>query len=121
MANRILVVEDSDDVRGSYVQWLQGAGYQVTEAADGQQAVEEARRARPDVVLLDINLPDQDGYSLAESFRRDPRMAKVPVIVLSGRTGFEHERRARSAGALIALSKPCAPDMILAAVAGALA
>src|SRR3954470_20527157 len=106
---RILVVEDSDDVRDSYVQWLQMAGYEVSAAADGSAAMAASQKTPPDAVLLDISLPDLDGYQLAENLRRDPRMKKVPMIVLSGRKGEEHEQRARQAGALIALTKPCPP------------
>ena len=119
MPKRILIVEDSDDVRQSYVRWFQAEGFDVTEARDGEEAWHLSRRRQPDVVLLDIELPGMDGYTLAEKWRTDGRMARVPVVVLSGRSGDEHEKRARRSGGLIALTKPCMPDMILAAVRGA--
>jgi len=120
MPTRILIVEDSDDVRQSYVRWFEAAGFKVFQARDGEHALEISRTLRPDVVLLDIELPGIDGYALAEKWQGDPRMAKVPLVVLSGRTGDEHEKRSQRAGCLIALPKPCLPDMILAAVRGAL-
>ena len=120
MQKRILIVEDSDDVRESYVRWFQAADFEVVEARDGEQAIEISRTVKPDVVLLDIGLPGMDGYALAETWHRDPRMSKVPLVALSGLRGDEHEQKAQRAGCLIALPKPCMPDMILAAVRGAL-
>ena len=120
MSTRILIVEDSDDVRESYARWFEAADFEVVEARDGSEAQKKMRQRIPDVVLLDINLPDTDGYTLAEKWSHDPRMAGVPVVVLSGRTGDDHERRSFRSGALIALTKPCLPEMILAAVKGAL-
>jgi DNA-binding response OmpR family regulator len=120
MTHRILIVEDSDDVRDSYVRWFEKEGFEVTQARDGEQAWSLSRRHRPDVVLLDVELPGMDGYTLAGKWRADPQMARVPVVVLSGRRGDEHERKAQEAGCLIALAKPCLPDMILAAIRGAL-
>jgi DNA-binding response OmpR family regulator len=120
MSRRILIVEDSDDVRESYARWFAAADFEVVEARDGNEAQAQSRKKVPDVVLLDISLPDTDGYTLAERWQRDPRMAGVPVVVLSGRTGEDHERRSFRSGALIALTKPCMPEMILAAIKGAL-
>lgn len=120
MTQNILVVEDSDDVRESYVRWLKFSGFGVQQARDATEAMQRAGESRPDAVLLDINLPEMDGYALAEKWRGDPQMAQVPVIVLSGRSGEDHERRARGSGVLIALTKPCPPDMLLAALRGAL-
>ena len=116
---RILIVEDSDDVRESYVRWFEAAGYEVSQARDGEQAWSLSRHHRPDVVLLDIELPGMNGYTLAEKWQADAKMASVPLVVLSGRTGDEHEKKALKAGVLVALPKPCLPDMILAAVKGA--
>ncbi len=120
MKKTILVVEDSDDVRQSYVRWLDKSGYAVREARDADDAVRSATEVRPDLVLLDINLPGMDGYALAKKWRGEPRMAAVPVIVLSGRSGEEHEREARGSGAILTLRKPCSPDLILATIQGAL-
>jgi DNA-binding response OmpR family regulator len=120
MSKRILIVEDSEDLRKSYVPWFEAAGFEVNEARDAAEALRLSQVEAPDVVLLDINLPGMDGYALAEQWRGDPKMARVPVVVLSGRTGDDHEKRAHKAGCLIALPKPCMPDLLLAAVSGAL-
>jgi DNA-binding response OmpR family regulator len=116
----VLVVEDSEDVRQFYVHCLEGAGYSVREARDGVEAMRLANEARPDLVLLDIALPGTDGYTLAKHWNSEPGMASVPVIVLSGRSGEEHEVKARRSGVVLTLKKPCTPDLILAAVRGAL-
>ena len=120
MNRRILIVEDSADTRQSYARWFEAARFEVMQACDGEEALELAQKVPPDVVLLDITLPGMDGYTLAERMHSVPRLASVPVVVLSGRTGEDHERRARQAGCLISLRKPCMPDLILAAVRGAL-
>ena len=120
MPKRILIVEDSDDTRESYVRWFEAADFEVLEARDGAGALMVSGKVQPDVVLLDITLPDMDGYTLASLWHKDPRMSQVPLVALSGRTGDDHERKAREAGCLIALSKPCMPDLLMAAVRGAL-
>src|SRR5438067_7934253 len=120
MQNRILVVEDSQDTRDAIADCLEMAGYSVTQAGDGMEALVRAREARPDLVLLDINLPLLDGYDVATLWKNDAQMSRVPVIALSGRSGSEHERRAIDAGCLLALCKPLQPEMMLAAVRGAL-
>jgi DNA-binding response OmpR family regulator len=116
----VLVVEDSDDVRESCARWLGMAGYAVREARNGAEAIRSASESRPDLVLLDISLPGMDGYALARQWHEEPGMSSVPVIVLSGRSGEEHEKLARGSGVVLALQKPCAPDLILAAIHGAL-
>lgn len=121
MSTRILIVEDSDDVRESYVRWFEAAQFEVSEARDGAEAIAMSRKVKPDVVLLDIGLPGgMDGYALAERLHRDPRMSGVPLVALSAYSGDEHERKAQQAGCVVALPKPCLPDMILAAVKGAI-
>lgn len=120
MSRRILIVEDEDDLRHSYVPWFEANGFEVSEARDGEEALEISGRDRPDVVLLDISLPGMDGYALARIWQHDPRMAQVPVVALTGRIGDENEKQALHSGCVITLPKPCMPDMILAAVRGAL-
>ncbi len=116
----VLVVEDSDDLRESYARWLETVGYRVLQARDGAEALKQASEFPPDLVLLDVSLPGMDGYAVAEHWQHDPGMASVPVIVLSGRSGDEFERNSHGAGAVLALTKPCTPDVILAAIRGAL-
>jgi len=120
MSRRILIVEDVDDLRQAYVPWFEANGFEVSEARNGEEALEISGRERPDVVLLDINLPGIDGYSLASLWQRDPRMAQVPVVALTGCIGDEDDLRATHSGCVVTLPKPCMPDVIMAAVRGAL-
>jgi CheY-like chemotaxis protein len=82
-AKRILVVDDDDDLRRSLRDVLEEAGYQVIEARDGREALAELRRTRPGLVLLDVMMPDMDGYQFRAEQRATPDLADVPVVILS--------------------------------------
>lgn len=79
---RLLVIDDEAFVRDSLVAYLEDSGYQVEEAADGRQGLEMFERTHPDVVLLDLKMPNMDGLSVLKALRDHP--ANVPVIVISG-------------------------------------
>jgi DNA-binding response OmpR family regulator len=80
----ILVVEDDPDVLGLLVAMLTGEGYQVTTAGDGEEGLAAARRARPDLILLDLMLPRMNALQFRAEQRRDKTICDVPVICLSG-------------------------------------
>jgi CheY-like chemotaxis protein len=81
---RILIIEDDPDVRVTLVDLLEDAGYPVDCAANGQEALDHLRRGTlPSVILLDLMMPVMDGWEFRREQRRDPRVANVPVIVLS--------------------------------------
>jgi len=79
----ILVVDDDPFIRTLLAVWLQEAGYKVITAEDGQQALEQVRRERPDVLLLDLMMPKIDGYTVARWLRRHEETYNLPIIVLS--------------------------------------
>jgi CheY-like chemotaxis protein len=83
---RILLVEDSADFRDAFSATLEGHGFAVTHAGDGVEALALAKADTPDLVVLDIALPRLDGFYVAEVWKRDPLMAKVPVIAVSAHT-----------------------------------
>jgi CheY-like chemotaxis protein/anti-sigma regulatory factor (Ser/Thr protein kinase) len=100
---RILLVEDDADTRAVLQASLERWGYEVTEVGTGAQAVAAARRERPAAVVLDLLLPDIDGYDVLRIFKNSPDMASVPVLVLS----IESQRElARRLGAADVLQKP---------------
>jgi CheY-like chemotaxis protein len=100
---RILLVEDDADTRAVLLASLERWGYEVTEAGTGAQAVAAARRERPAAVVLDLLLPDIDGYDVLRIFKNSPDMATVPVLVLS----IESQRElACRLGAADVLQKP---------------
>ncbi len=81
----ILVVEDEDDIRELIVFNLQRDGYATLEAADGVTALEMAKRHRPDLILLDIMLPEMDGFTVCRELERSPETVSIPIIMLTAR------------------------------------
>jgi two-component system, OmpR family, KDP operon response regulator KdpE len=103
----ILVVEDDDETRHAVVRELHLRGYEVTEAPDGKSAVERWERRRPDLVLLDLGLPDVDGIQLIRRIRRE---AATPIVILSGRYEEREKVQALEAGADDYVTKPFGVD-----------
>ncbi|TAK30079.1 MAG: response regulator [Chloroflexota bacterium] len=102
----ILVVDDDAVMCRTLCRLLKGHGYEVHFASDGSQAINRAESEPPDLVLLDLNLPDIDGLLVCQALRADPRTAHIPIIVLTARDGVENERKSRAAGASEYVSKP---------------
>jgi two-component system CheB/CheR fusion protein len=100
----VLVVDDNPDTRASLKEVLQMEGHEVVAAADGASAVAAAVKARPDVVLCDIGLPDFDGYEVARRLRRVLREATL--IALSGYDQEADRARSKAAGFQHHLAKP---------------
>jgi CheY-like chemotaxis protein len=116
-AGRVLIVDDDAAVRPLCAVNLTAEGLRVLEAEDGLDALEQARRERPDLVLTDVKMPGLDGFQLAERLRRDERTRRIPLIFLSGEVGQANAERARVLGALAYLTKPfdpCAPASFVA-------
>jgi CheY-like chemotaxis protein len=107
----IVLVEDHQDTRQMYAEFL-SASFEVLPAADGLQAVDIMRTARPDLLITDLSLPGMDGFELVARIRNDPRLRRIPIICLSGYGGHAHEQRARDAGCDRILQKPCMPDAL---------
>jgi CheY-like chemotaxis protein len=83
---RILVVDDEEDVITYLSALLTDAGYAVTAAHDGQEAIDEVRRERPDLVSLDITMPEKSGVRFYREMREDPDLAGVPIVIVTGVT-----------------------------------
>ena len=112
---KLLVVDDDADLRAILAFALRGAGYFVVEARDGAGALAAAAAERPDLVVLDLNLPDADGLDLVSRLRGgDP--ASRPILVLSVRAAEEDVVRALDLGADDYLTKPFSPRTLLARV-----
>jgi DNA-binding response OmpR family regulator len=112
--DRVLVVDDDPEVCTALATLLRCEGFQVTTAADGQEALERMRDANPRVVLLDLMMPVLDGFEFRVRQLEDAQLASVPVIVLS--CGTELPRKIASFGAAGCLSKPLDPDELIAMV-----
>jgi CheY-like chemotaxis protein len=111
---RVLVVEDNEALRTLLAEYLEEAGYVVDVAVDGQPALACMHAAVPDVVILDLGLPVVDGRTLVALCRQDPRLAAVPMVLLSASTDLHlavEETDARGG-----LAKPVDLDVLLAIV-----
>lgn len=117
----LLLLESDDHERESTAELLRLAGYRVATACDGKAGLEMAIASRPDLVLSNTDMPVLDGYGTLHIFRRSIRLADVPFVLLSDRTGRADIRRAMELGADDYLFKPCDGSELLQAVAGRLA
>ena len=96
---RVLVVDDSADVRELWTMWLQFWGFSVEQAGNGLDAVKKARTFQPHLVLMDLWMPVVDGLAATETMKADPHMKDVPVLALSADTFSPARERALQAGA----------------------
>jgi CheY-like chemotaxis protein len=107
----VLIVEDDVDIRETLGELLESAGYEIVRAANGLEALAAARRAPPDLIVLDLMMPVMDGWQFRSAQRRDPALASVPVIAISASAGSS------TIDADTYLEKPFALDRFLAEVA----
>jgi len=109
----ILAVDDSASMRQMVAFTLKGAGYQVIEAADGQEALEKARGRSVDLVLTDQNMPHMDGITLVKSLRGMPSYATTPILILTTESGDDMKAKGKAAGATGWLVKPFDPHKLI--------
>ncbi len=113
----VLLVEDDQDGRRMYADWLTGAGFRVSQAHNGLQALERAVDSLPDVVVTDLNIPGIDGFELTRRLKQDPRTRDIPVLAVTGYAAFAADPdRARRAGIEAVLPKPCSPGDLETAI-----
>ena len=111
-----LVVDDSITVRRVTERFLQRNGLRVATAKDGLDAISVMQDHKPDVILLDIEMPRMDGYEFASHVRNDPRVADVPIIMITSRVGDKHRARAIELGVNDYLGKPYQDAQLLEAI-----
>ena len=116
MSKRILVVEDQEDNRQILRDLLATAGYDMIEAEDGMQAVAAASEHRPDLILMDIQLPMLDGYEATRRIKADPALSAIPIIVVTSYALSGDEDKARAAGCNAYVAKPYSPRALLAKI-----
>ena len=112
----VLVADDSAVSRELVREALEEIGYRVIEAADGREALALALESAPDLALLDIRMPVQDGYETVRAMREDPRLAALPVLALTAFAMRGDEEKAALAGFDGYLTKPIGIDALRAAV-----
>ena len=116
MSKCILVVEDQADNRRILRDLLGNAGYKLTEAESGEEALTAVEAERPDLILMDIQLPVMDGYEAARRIKSNPEMKEVPIIAVTSYALAGDETKARAAGCTAYISKPFSPRALLAKV-----
>jgi CheY-like chemotaxis protein len=110
----VLIVDDDPFIRKLVATTLEDvAGFELTEAADGQEALEVARSEAPQLVFLDIDMPVVDGYEACRRLRAQPQTAEATIVMLTAAAGNEAEREAEEAGADLFLTKPFSPLELL--------
>ena len=116
--SRVLIADDEPITRMLVKLLLERENYEVLEAANGKQAVEIATRERPDLMVVDLNMPEMDGYEAIGRLRRDITMATLPIMVLTSEEGPGIERRVLELGADDYILKPFDPAVLLSRVNG---
>ncbi len=107
----VLVVDDFQDAREMYAEYLEYAGYRVATAANGAEAVEKALSERPDAILMDLSMPLMDGWEATRILKADERTREIPVLALSGHAiGSEPIKSAEEAGCDDFVLRPCPPE-----------
>ncbi|RJR30208.1 MAG: response regulator [Candidatus Latescibacterota bacterium] len=115
-AEHILVVDDEEDILELVSYNLVKAGYRVTKAASGEEAIKSARAKPPDLVLLDLMLPGVDGFEVCNTLKRDPRTANVPVVMLTARGEEPDIVAGLELGADDYITKPFSPRVMIARI-----
>jgi CheY-like chemotaxis protein len=112
----ILVVDDYQDAREMYAEYLQFSGFRVAEAKNGNEAVEQAFALKPDLILMDLSLPGMDGWEATRRLKADDSTRKIPIVALTGHALAGASEGARKAGCDSFVTKPCLPDDLVVEV-----
>ncbi len=112
----VLLVEDNEDNRIIYSTVLRHVGYGVVEALDGVKAIELARSVKPDIILMDISIPEIDGWEATRILRQDPETKDIPIVALTAHALADDRERATALGFTSYLAKPVEPRAVVAEV-----
>ena len=116
MTKRILVVEDQEDNRQIIRDMLSATDYQITEAENGEEALAAVAKQRPDLILMDIQMPIMDGYEATRRIKADAGLRSVPIIAITSYALSGDEQKARAAGCDDYVPKPYSPRQLLAKI-----
>jgi len=118
----IMAVEDNEDNRDLIVKVLSHRGYEVVGVSDGHEALARLAEVAPDLILMDINLPDMDGYEVTRRIRRDATFGRVPIVALTAHAMHGDREKSLAAGCNAYVSKPINvhtfPDVIAGLLSG---
>ncbi|HVP06524.1 MAG TPA: response regulator [Candidatus Acidoferrum sp.] len=110
---KVLVVDDEPEITDIIQTFLTEAGYAVTVENSAREAVTKARQVRPAVVILDIMMPERDGYQICQEMKQDPELANVPVIFLTGKDRNDDMGRSFKSGGDMFIKKPFSCERLL--------
>ena len=116
MSKRVLVIEDQEDNRRIVRDLLATAGYEILEAVTGEEVVVAAEASRPDLILMDIDLPGLNGYETTRQIKANPTLAKIPIIAVTSYALSGDDQKAFAAGCDAYVTKPFSPRALLAKI-----
>jgi two-component system response regulator ResD len=119
MSSKVLIVDDDRAIATLTAMWLKNAGWDALVAGDGRSGLAAAALHRPDVIVLDIRMPDLDGFEVHRRLKEESGLAAIPVIFLTANVHESARSRAMSSGAAAFLRKPYQPEQLLQAVQNA--
>ena len=112
----ILVVDDYEDAREMYAEYLRFCGFRVAEARNGNEALDQAFTLMPDLILMHLSLPGMDGWEATRQLKADERTRQIPVVALTGHALAGASEGAKKAGCDSFVTKPCLPDDLVVEV-----
>jgi CheY-like chemotaxis protein len=107
---RVLLVDDYPDAREMYSEYLRFSGFDVVQASNGIEALQQAIDTSPDIVLMDLSLPVMDGWEATRRLKADERTASIPVVAVTGHSLAGVAENARKLGCAAFVTKPCLPE-----------
>jgi twitching motility two-component system response regulator PilH len=114
MSKNILIVDDNQADRSRLEKLLSAAGYQISAAENGAQAIEAAQRNKPDAIFMDVNMPGMDGFAATRALRDDARTKDIPVILVTSKDQKADKAWGQMLGAKGYITKPYSDDQVLA-------
>lgn len=116
MAKRILVVDDEPDLVEMIKMRLEASGYEVIPAYDGKEALDKAKKEKPDLIILDLMLPKIDGYKVCRMLKFDEKYKKIPIIMFTARAQEQDIKLGKDVGGDAYITKPFEPQGLLAKI-----
>ncbi len=116
MARNVLVVDDNAVDRSRMEKLMSDAGYLVSTAANGAQALEMAKRLKPGLIMMDVNMPEMDGFAATRSLRNDPETKEIPVILVTAKDQKADKAWGQMLGAKGYITKPYTDEDVLSVV-----
>ena len=116
MSKRILVIEDQEDNRKIVRDLVTTSGYELIEASTGEEGLELVAKERPDLILMDIQLPGIDGYEVTRRIKANPQLRQIPIIAVTSYALSGDDKKAFAAGCDSYVTKPYSPRLLLAKI-----